>query len=81
MYGRRESDRSHRCITPPMSAIQLRNAFHQHKKHIFLPHSGLAPQLFVNTREEWFSDPQGVRNETPGTYSEATLGLNVMPVA
>jgi hypothetical protein len=39
------------------------------------------PKLFINTREEWFSDPHGVRNETPGTYSEATLGLNVMPVA
>jgi len=39
------------------------------------------PKLFVNTREEWLSDPHGVRNETPGTYSEATLGLNVMPVA
>jgi Putative beta-barrel porin-2, OmpL-like. bbp2 len=37
-------------------------------------------KLFVNTRGEWFSDPHGVRNEKPGTYSEATLGLNVMPV-
>ena len=39
------------------------------------------PKLFVNTCGEWFSDPHGVRNETPGTYSEATLGLNVMPVS
>jgi hypothetical protein len=39
----------------------------------------LTPKLFLNTRGEWFSDPHGVRNETPGTYSEAVLGLNVMP--
>jgi hypothetical protein len=39
------------------------------------------PKLFINTRAEWFSDPRGVRNETPGTYSEATLGLNVAPVS
>jgi Putative beta-barrel porin-2, OmpL-like. bbp2 len=39
------------------------------------------PKLFINTRAEWFSDPHGVRNETPGTYSEATLGLNVAPVS
>ena len=39
----------------------------------------ISPKLFVNTRGEWFSDPQGVRNEMPGTYSEATLGVNLMP--
>ncbi|MDT7817876.1 MAG: hypothetical protein QOJ42_7792 [Acidobacteriaceae bacterium] len=38
------------------------------------------PTFFINTRAEWFSDPHGVRNEKPGTYSEATLGLNFMPV-
>jgi hypothetical protein len=38
------------------------------------------PTLFINTRAEWFSDPHGARNEKPGTYSEATLGLNFMPV-
>ena len=36
----------------------------------------LKSRLFLNTREEWFSDPRGVRNEEPGTYSEAALGVN-----
>ncbi len=40
----------------------------------------ISPKLYINTRGEWFSDPHGIRNESPGTYSEATLGLNVIPV-
>ena len=40
----------------------------------------ISPKLFLNTRAEWFSDPHGVRNEMQGTYSEATLGFNVMPL-
>ena len=39
----------------------------------------LNPKLFLNMREEWFADPHGVRNQLPGTYSEATLGLNFEP--
>jgi hypothetical protein len=38
------------------------------------------PKFYINTRGEWFSDPHGVRNEAPGTYSEATLALNYIPV-
>jgi hypothetical protein len=39
------------------------------------------PKLYLRARGEWFSDPHGVRNETPGTYSEATAGINYMPVS
>jgi hypothetical protein len=38
------------------------------------------PELYINLRGEWFSDPHGVRNEKPGTYSEATLALNYIRV-
>ncbi len=40
----------------------------------------LNPKLFLNLRQEWFSDPHGIRNITPGTYSEADIGVNVQPV-
>ncbi|ADW71375.1 outer membrane beta-barrel protein [Granulicella tundricola] len=36
-------------------------------------------KAYLNTRVEWFSDPHGVRVATPGTYSEATVGLNLHP--
>jgi Putative beta-barrel porin-2, OmpL-like. bbp2 len=39
------------------------------------------PKLYLRARGEWFSDPHGVRNETPGTYSEATAGINYMPIS
>ena len=40
----------------------------------------LNPKLYVNTRGEWFADPHGVRTGKSGTFSEATLGLNFLPV-
>jgi hypothetical protein len=39
------------------------------------------PKLYLRSRGEWFSDPHGVRSETPGTYSEATAGINYMPLS
>ncbi len=38
------------------------------------------PNLYLNTRGEWFADRHGVRTGAPGTFSEATLGLNYLPV-
>lgn len=33
----------------------------------------------LNARGEWFRDEHGARTGIPGTYGEATVGLNVMP--
>lgn len=37
--------------------------------------------LDLNAREEWFSDPRGVRTGSPGHFEESSLGFNVMPLA
>ena len=41
----------------------------------------LLDTVYLNTRLEWFDDPHGIRIQTltPGTYSEATLGLSFLP--
>jgi hypothetical protein len=39
----------------------------------------LDKKLDLNVRGEWFRDERGVRTGLPGTFSEATIGVNVMP--
>ena len=36
-------------------------------------------QLDLNTRGEWFRDERGVRTGRAGTFSEATVGVTIMP--
>ena len=36
--------------------------------------------LDLNLRGEWMHDPSGIRTHFPGTFGEATVGVNVMPV-
>lgn len=38
-------------------------------------------KLYLHSRLEWFSDTKGVRIAKAGTYSEATFGLGLFPLA